>query len=106
MLKKKFIKSRKVAKVTFEIPETELPGDIEIQSIHLVGDFNNWDERASELKYVKRRAYNLTMELDPGVEYQFKYLINGETWYNDWHADRYVRNDQGGDNCCVYAPTG
>jgi hypothetical protein len=40
MLKKRYIKSRNVWKVTFELPEAELPEGIEAESVHLVGEFN------------------------------------------------------------------
>lgn len=37
MLKKQYIKSRKVVKVTFEVPEAELP-EAKVESVHLVGE--------------------------------------------------------------------
>ena len=35
MLKKQYLKSRKVSKVTFEIPKNEFPEGIEIQNVNL-----------------------------------------------------------------------
>jgi 1,4-alpha-glucan branching enzyme len=106
MLKKKYVKSRRVSKVTFELPKAELPEAIRPESIYVVGDFNNWDPTATPMKRGKGGVFKAMLELEPGQAYQFRYLINGEQWCNDWHADDYVPNDLGEDNCVVVAPTG
>lgn len=105
MLKKRYIKSRKVWKVTFEVPETELPEAVEVQSVHLVGGFNDWDATATPMDFRRGRVFRTSIELEPGREYQFRYLINGEHWCNDWRADAYVPSGFGDDNCVVVAPT-
>jgi len=104
MLKKNYIKSRKVAKITFEIPKDEMPEGLEINSIHLVGDFNIWDYESIPMKRVKGGAYRVVIELEPGCEYQFRYLVNGEHWCNDWHADAYRPTGFDQDNCVVVTP--
>lgn len=101
MLKKRYIKTRKVCKVSFIIPKKELPDDVEIETIHLVGDFNDWDETTTEMTKNSKGEYRANLELAPDSEFQYRYLINGETWYNDWNADLYYPNNQGGDNCVV-----
>ena len=105
MLKKQYVKSRKVAKITFELPKGELPEGIEVESIHLVGDFNDWDHSATPMVRRKGGIYKATVEVEPGQAYQFRYLVNGEQWCNDWHADGYVPSGFDGDNCVVVAPT-
>ena len=104
MLKKRYVKSRKVWKVTFELPKAELPEGIEVESVHVVGDFNGWDHGATPMKRGKRGVFQATVELNPGREYQFRYLVNGEFWYNEWHADAYVPTGLGEDNCVVVTP--
>jgi 1,4-alpha-glucan branching enzyme len=105
MLKKKAVKSRQVVKVTFDLPRSELPDEIDVDSVHLVGEFNEWDETAVPLKYNKKaKAYRATVELEPDQTYQFRYLINGEHWCNDWAADEYIPNEFGEDNCVVITP--
>jgi hypothetical protein len=42
--------------------------------------------------------------LAPGREYQFRYLINGQHWFNDPHAGAFVPNGYGGENCVVGTP--
>ena len=46
--------------------------------------------------------YTVTLELEPGREYQFRYHIDEARWENDWHADKYVRSPYGdSDNSVV-----
>ena len=92
MLTKRYLKSRPVCKVTFTMPEA-----IEAKTAYLVGDFNDWDLQAMPMKK-KQGQFTLTIELMPGREYQFRYLVNDADWYNDWNADRYTPNPFGGDN--------
>ena len=101
MLKKQFIKSRKVAKVTFEVPKSEYPEGLAAKSFHLVGDFNDWDAAATPMKRAKGGIFKTTLELEPGREYQFRYLVDGEHWCNEWHADAYAPGEFGEDNCIV-----
>ena len=104
MLKKKYLKSRAVSRITFELADYELPGDIEAASVHLVGDFNDWDPEATPLKHLKKGSFQAVLELEPGREYHFRYLVDGEHWCNDWDADQYVQGVYGVDNCVVVTP--
>ena len=104
MLKKRYIKTRKVAKITFEVPKDELPEDIEVETVHLVGEFNDWDPTATPMPRRRGGVYRVMLELEPGQEYQFRYLINSEHWYNDWNADGYLPSGSGEDNCIVVTP--
>jgi 1,4-alpha-glucan branching enzyme len=96
MLKKQFLKTKPVCKVTFTLPEA-----IKAETAYLVGDFNNWDEKATQMKKTKNGQFSTTLELDKGREYQFRYLVNGTEWHNDWHADKYMPNPFSGDNSVV-----
>lgn len=104
MLKKQYVKSRNIWKVTFELPKDELPEGHKAESVHLAGEFNDWDANATPMKRGKGGAFRVLVELEPGREYQFRYLVNGEHWCNDWHADAYVPGGLGEDNCVVVAP--
>jgi len=95
MLKKRFIKSRKSCKVTFQLPK-----DIEAKSAALVGEFNDWDPAANPLKKVKG-VWKTTVELDQDQAYQYRYLVNDAEWYNDWEADDYAPNFIDGENSVV-----
>ena len=105
MLIKQYVKSRQVAKVTFELAENELPEGAGAESVVLVGEFNDWDPAANPMKYSKnKKAYRVTLELEPGQSYQFRYFVDEQHWYNDGQADAYLPTGTGQDNCVVVAP--
>ena len=80
----------------------EFPAEIWAESVHLVGDFNDWNETSLPLIQSRQdERWRITLELDADREYQFRYLVNGADWHNDWHADKYVSNLHGADNSVV-----
>jgi 1,4-alpha-glucan branching enzyme len=97
-LKKQYLKSKPVCKVTFTLPK-EAAGAA--KSAHVVGDFNNWNARANGMKKLKDGTLTATITLKRGKEYQFRYLLDGAIWENDWSADKYVQNRFGSDNSVV-----
>lgn len=96
MLKKQHLKSKPVCKVTFYSP-----AEVEAETVNLVGDFNKWSETETEMKKLKDGRFSVQLELEAGKEYQFRYLVNGKDWHNDWEADKYVPNPFSGDNSVV-----
>ena len=86
MIKKQYIKSRKVSKVTFALPKAEYPEGIKPENVFLAGEFNDWDPTATPMKPNSRGVFQAILELEPGREYQFRYLVNEEHWCNDWQA--------------------
>jgi hypothetical protein len=82
-------------KVTFKIPEAAAP---DAKNVTIVGDFNNWDPAATPMTGLKTGDFKITLTLEAGREYRFKYLIDGNRWENDWGADRYVPNEFGADD--------
>jgi 1,4-alpha-glucan branching enzyme len=87
-------------RVTFELPST-----LWAERVNLVGEFNDWDTRS--LRMVRNRAdanWRITIELEPGRQYRFRYLVDGKQWHNDWHADNYVENPYGSDDSVVILP--
>ncbi|HUT15667.1 MAG TPA: isoamylase early set domain-containing protein [Anaerolineae bacterium] len=93
-----------ITKNTGNKPDTvlvtfQLPASIWAETVHLVGDFNGWNRSSHVLTRSKDdEAWQITLELEKGRVYQFRYLVDGTNWQNDWHADRYVPNPFGGDN--------
>ena len=43
----------------------------------------------------------MTVDLEAGQAYRFRYLLDGQRWDNDWAADAYQPNDFGGDDSVV-----
>ena len=89
-IKKQFLKTKPEANVTFQLPAEAAPA---AEKVTLVGDFNGWDKVSTEMKKLKSGVFKATVKLETGKEYQFRYLIDGETWENDWEADKYVPNE-------------
>ena len=96
MLKKTYTKTRRVCRVTFG-----LPPEIDAQTAFLCGEFNNWDRTSHPMKRRKNGSFSLTLSLEPGKQYRFRYLLDGERWENDWAADAYVPNSLGSDDSIV-----
>lgn len=98
-LKKQFLKSKPVCKVTFLISEEEAKG---ANKVELLGDFNDWkSEDAIELKKFKNGTFKVTIDLETEKEYQFKYLLDSKQWENDWEADKYVYSGVGSEENSV-----
>lgn len=87
---KKFLKSKPICKVTFRLTKDQAKN---AGKVTLVGDFNDWDEQADEMEALKNGSFRITKDLDKGKEYQFRYLLDGAEWENDWQADKYVHSE-------------
>ncbi len=97
-LKKQHLKKAPACRVTFSLPK-EATGSA--RTVHVVGDFNGWNESATPMKRLKNGTFTVTISLERSREYQFRYLLDGQYWENDWKADRYVPNDYGSENSVV-----
>lgn len=64
----------------------ELPSSIWADRIYLVGEFNNWNPRATPLHCARSGVWRVTLDLPAGRRYEFRYLIDGR-WCTDQHAD-------------------
>ncbi|NEN24945.1 glycoside hydrolase [Cryomorpha ignava] len=89
MIKKQFLKSKPVCKVTFTLT-AEAATDA--KNVELVGDFSKWSESPIKMKKTKSGEFKTTVDLAKGQNYEFRYLIDGKKWANDWEADAYVPN--------------
>jgi len=86
-LSKKYLKSRPVSKVTFRLPAEAAAG---VDQACLVGEFNDWNPEATRMQKLKTGDFKVTVDLEVGREYQYRYLLDGAAWQNDDCADRYV----------------
>ncbi len=91
---KKYLKSRKACKVTFQVDGEEYKS---ARIVNLVGEFNEWNKYATPMKKKKDHSFTVTVELEPGKDYQFRYLVNHDEWENDMNADKYIPSGFG--NC-------
>jgi 1,4-alpha-glucan branching enzyme len=84
-IRKKYSKKNGICRVTFSVPVVE---GSEIRIVHVVGEFNNWSTSATPMKRSRRGEFTASMDLRPGQEYQFRYLLDNERWENDSEADK------------------
>jgi len=88
-IKKQYLKSKPVCKVTFTVPAEEA------KKVAVVGDFNNWNPKGSTLRKLKNGTFKGTFELPKENTYEFRYLVDG-SYINDTEADRFQWNDYAG----------
>lgn len=88
-IKKQFLKSKPVCKVTFTVPAEEA------KNVAVVGSFNEWNEKATPLKKLKNGSFKGTVDLEAGNSYEFRYLIDG-TYENELDADAQAWSDFAG----------
>jgi 1,4-alpha-glucan branching enzyme len=88
-LKKQFVKTKSVCKVTFAIEAKEA------SSAAVVGDFNNWNIEEGTLSKLKNGTFKATYDLIKDSIYEFKYVVDG-LYINEPEADSYKWNDFAG----------
>ena len=86
-MKKRYLKTKPVCKVTFELPKDAA---VSANKVNIVGEFNEWDLNSTPMKRRKDGSFTVTLDLATKREYQYRYLIDGNEWENDWNADEYV----------------
>ncbi len=97
-LKKQYLKTQPVCKVTFKLPKDAAP---DADTVTIVGDFNNWNMTETQMKKLKSGDFKATVDLACNREYKFRYLIDSSRWENDWYADKYIPNEHGSDDSVV-----
>ena len=102
MITKEFVEKdgRLVCRATFT-----LPNRLWVESVHLVGDFNGWDHTSHPFLRAPDGSYSITLDLECGRTYQFRYLADGRQWMNDNQADGNVPNPFGSSNCLLITET-
>jgi 1,4-alpha-glucan branching enzyme len=88
-IKKQFLKSKAVCKVTFTVPAEEAT------TVAVVGSFNEWNTESTTLKKLKNGSFKGTIDLEANTSHEFKYLIDG-TYVNETEADGYAWSDFAG----------
>jgi len=88
-IKKQFIKTKPVVKVTFTVAAKEA------NNAAVVGDFNNWNVQEGELSKLKNGTFKGIFDVAKDASYEFKYVIDG-AFVNDAEADSYRWNEFAG----------
>ena len=88
-IKKQFVKTKPLCKVTFSIVAKEAT------TAAVVGDFNNWNPAQGELTKLKNGTFKATFDLPKDASYEFKYVVDGN-FLNEPEADAFVFNNFAG----------
>lgn len=88
-IKKQFLKSKPVCKVTFTVSAEEA------KSVAVVGSFNEWNTGATPLKKLKNGSFKGTVDLESGTSHEFRYLVDG-AYQNETEADAFKWSDFAG----------
>ena len=93
-IKKQFIKSKPVCKVTFSLEAKDAT------NVSVLGDFNNWNEKEGLLNKQKNGVFKNVIDLPTGNSYQFRYFVDG-VFVNDTEADAFAWNEFANAENCV-----
>lgn len=63
-------------------------------AVALVGDFNDWDPRATPLRHAHDGVWTATVPLRPG-RYRYTFIVDGTRWRRDPAAPRALEDDFG-----------
>jgi len=80
MIHKTFLESENglIARVTFTLPES-----LWADKVYLVGDFNDWNRVSHPFSRDREGNWTITVDLEVGRAYQFRYLLDNQQWMND-----------------------
>ena len=86
----------KAVQVTFRMPPLE-----GVSELHLCGDFNGWNPTAAPLARQEDGSWTVTVVLEPGRSYRYRFRDGEGRWHNDWNAEAYVPNSFGSEDSVV-----
>ena len=96
MLKKSYTKTRRSCRVTFY-----LPADVQAEHATLCGEFNDWNPAAHPMIKKKDGTFYVSLYLDAGASYRYRFLLDNDRWENDWEAEAYVPNEHGSEDSLI-----
>ena len=94
MIKSRAAKGK--ANVTFTVDP-----QVGAQTAAVCGEWNDWSADADVMRRDAEGRFSVTVDLEAGRAYRFRYLLDGQRWDNDWAADAYLPNAFGGDDSVV-----
>ena len=86
-INKRYFKTKPSCTVTFRLPKGDAGA---AEKACLVGEFNEWQTAATPMQRLKDGSFKATVDLEPGRDYQFRYLLDDQTWVNDAEAEEFV----------------
>ena len=79
-----------LVEVTFEVDPA-----VGAEWASVCGEFNDWAQDAHPMTRNDDGGLSVTVQLEAGRAYRFRYFLDGDRWENDWAADDYVPNEFG-----------
>jgi len=96
MLTKKYTRDKKTCNVMFVLSD-----EVGAKNVVLQGDFTGWEKAPIKMRHYKDGNFKITVPLETGKRYRFRYLLDDNRWENDWEADAYAPNDFGSEDSVV-----
>ena len=76
-------------------------GDSKAHTVAIAGDFNGWNPQANILEDLEGDGiWTGTLKLEPG-RYEYMFVMDGEKWFPDPNALRYVKDGFGNKNAIL-----
>jgi hypothetical protein len=85
MIEKKI--EKKNCKVTFVLDKNDFS---EFDDIRVLGDFNGWHYEKGLIMELKKGQFKSSVTVKAGINYEFRYILNGRHWFNDPQGDGLV----------------
>ena len=85
-IKKQYLKDKPVCKVTFRLDKKRIG---KAAKAGIAAEFNGWTPEKTPMKPLKNGDFTVTVALDKGREYQYRYVVDGQ-WITDEAADKLV----------------
>ena len=92
MLQKKPLSGKKF-QVTFTLAPIQ-----GVSAVHLCGEFNGWSLTSHPMLREEDGSWSISLTLEGGKSYTFRYCDDKGEWHNDLAADAYVPNQYGSEN--------
>ncbi len=89
-IKKQYLKTKPVCKVTFRVNGKQIGG---AKQVAVAGEFNGWKPEQTPMKALKNGDFTATVVLPKGQEYQYRFILDDQRWYTDASADKLVHCD-------------
>ena len=86
---KQYLKDKPMCKVTFRLDKKTIG---QAKKANIAAEFNGWKADKTPMKPLKNGDFTVTVVLDKGREYQYRYVVDGQHWITDDAADKYVHS--------------
>lgn len=86
-VKKQYFKTKPYCRVTFRLGKSMVGS---ARRAGLAADFNGWQPEKTPMKALKSGDFTVSVDLDKGHEYQFRYVVDEGIWITDDAAEKYT----------------